>query len=151
VSPLASASYVVTRWVNILYNSLQSVLLIAMIFVVLRLVLRRGWLAALVGVVVLMALSDNGQALTGTWFDFAQIGLIFVVVTFGLFRFGLLPLTVAAFADNVATGIPLTLNLSAWWATPSLLTLALLIGLAAFGFYAARAGQPLFGNLELRT
>ena len=148
VAPLASASYVVSRWVNILYSSLQSVLLVTMIFVVLRLVLRRGWLAALVGVVILMALSDNGQAFTGTWFDFVLIGLIFVVVTFGLFRFGLLAITVAAFVDNVATGMPLTLHLSAWWATPAMLTLALLIGLAAFGFYAARAGQPLFGTLE---
>jgi len=26
------------------------------------------------------------------------------------------------------------------------LSLALLIGLAAFGFYASRAGQPLFGK-----
>jgi hypothetical protein len=28
-----------------------------------------------------------------------------------------------------------------------MLTLVLLTGLAAFGFYGARAGQPLFGNL----
>jgi serine/threonine-protein kinase len=151
VPALASAAYVVSRSVNMLYNSLQTVLLVTMIFVVLRLVLRRGWLAALTGVVILMGLSDNGQAFTGTWFDFATIGLIFILVTFGLFRFGLLAMTVAAFSDNVATGVPLTLHLSAWWATPSLLTLALLIGLAAFGFYAARAGQPLFGNLELGT
>jgi len=27
----------------------------------------------------------------------------------------------------------------------------LVIALACFGFYAARAGQPVFGNLELRT
>ena len=29
--------------------------------------------------------------------------------------------------------------------------LTLVVGLAAFGFYASRAGQPLFGNLELKT
>jgi hypothetical protein len=147
VMPLAAASFVVPRWVNILYSSLQSVLLVVMIFVVLRLVLRRGWLAAVVGVIILTILSDNGQAYTGTWFDFVSITLVFVIVTFGLFRFGLLAMTVASFADNVATGLPLTLRLSAWWATPSMFTLALLIGLAAFGFYAARAGQPVFGNM----
>ena len=148
--PLASASFVVVRWISVLYSSLQSVLLVAMIFIVLRLLLRRGWLAALVGVVVLSVLSDNGQAFTGTWFDFVLIPLIFVILTFGLFRFGLLAMTVAAFADNVATGLPLTLQLSAWWATPSMLSLALLIGLAAFGFYAARSELGA-QNLELRT
>src|SRR5207244_13253182 len=122
-----------------LYNSLQSVLLVTMVFVVLRLQLRRGWLAALVGIIILTTLSDNGQAYTGTWFDFGSITFVFVIVTVGLFRFGLLAMTVASFADSVATGLPLTLNFSAWWATPSILTLTLLIGLAAFGFYAARA------------
>jgi hypothetical protein len=96
-----------------------------------------------------MTLSDNGQAFTGTWVDMVTIPLIFIVVTFGLFRFGLLAMTVAAFAENVATAVPLTLNLSAWWATPSMLTLALLIGLAGFGFYASRTGQPLFGKFEV--
>jgi len=150
VAPLASVSYVVARWVNVLYNALQSVLFVVMIFVILRLVLRRGWLAALVGVVILTVLSDNGQAYTGTWFDFVFITLIFVVLTFGLFRFGLLAMTIAAVADNVATGVPLTLQLSAWWATPSMFSLALLIGLAAFGFYAARS-ELRTQNLELRT
>ena len=151
VGPLASTAFVVTRWVSALYTSLQTVLLVAMIFVVLRLVLRRGWLAALVGVVILTVLSDNGAAFFGTWFDLVLIPLTFVVVTFGMFRFGLLVMTVAAFANKVATGLPLTLNLSAWWATPSMLSLALLIGLALFAFYAARAGKPLFGNLEVRS
>jgi hypothetical protein len=148
---IASAPAVVTRWVGTLYTSMQTVLLIAMIFVVLRLLLKRGWLAALAGVLVLMVLSDNGQAFTGSWVDTVTIALTFILVTFGLFRFGLLAITIAAFAENVATGVPLTLNLSAWWATPALFSLALLIGLAAFGFYASRAGQPLFGNLESRT
>jgi membrane-bound metal-dependent hydrolase YbcI (DUF457 family) len=35
---------------------------------------------------------------------------------------------------------------SHWTATASNLTMALVIGLACFGFYAARAGQPLFGD-----
>ena len=54
-------------------------------------------------------------------------------------------LAVAIFADNLATNVPLTLHTSAWWAASSNLTIALLIAIAAFGFYAARAGQPLWG------
>jgi len=149
VAPLASAALVVSRWINSLYNSLQDVLLIATIFIVLRIVLRRGWLAALAGVVVLTLLMDNGVALAGTWFDLVMMALISALLTFGMFRFGLLVMAVASFGDGVATTLPLTLNLSAWWATPSALSLALLLGLAAFGFYASRTGQPLFGKLEV--
>jgi hypothetical protein len=122
-------------------------LFVATIFIVLRMILRRGWLAALAGVVVLTLLTDNGAAVSGTWFDTVSYSLISALLTFGLFRFGLLALLVAAFADGVATNMPLTLQLSAWWATPSILSLGLLIGLAWFGFYASRTGQPLFGKI----
>jgi len=65
-------------------------------------------------------------------------------------RFGLLAVAVALFADDMVTGAPLTLHTSAWFATPSTLTLACLVALSLFGFYASRAGQPLFGRgLEL--
>ena len=40
--------------------------------------------------------------------------------------------------------IPLTLSLSHWTATTSNLALATALALTFFGFYAARAGQPLF-------
>src|SRR6185295_15002173 len=149
LSAIASPALVVARWFNSVNNTLQSVLLVALIFIVLRLVLRRGWLAALAGVVVLTSITDGGIALSGTWFDTISYGLICALITFGLFRFGLLAMSVASFADGVATNIPMTLHLSAWWATPSMLSLALLIGLAAFGFYASRTGQPLFGKLEV--
>ena len=32
---------------------------------------------------------------------------------------------------------------------PGNLSIALVVALACFGFYAARAGQPLFGKLEV--
>jgi len=40
---------------------------------------------------------------------------------------------------------------SQWSATPSNWTIAAIIALALFGFYASRAGQPLFGDFELKT
>jgi len=36
-----------------------------------------------------------------------------------------------------------------WAAMPGNLSIAFVVALAAFGFYAARAGQPLFGKLEV--
>jgi hypothetical protein len=43
--------------------------------------------------------------------------------------------------------MPLTLDVSDWSAAASNWTLALLVGLTLFGFYASRAGQPLFGSI----
>jgi len=140
---LASTALVVTRWIAMLQNSMQSALVFTSILIVSRLVFRRGWAAAIVGVVALTVLTDGGAAITGTWVDFAGYLLVVAAATFVLVRFGLLALVVGSFADNMATNMPMTLHLSAWWATPAGLALALLVGLAAFGFYAARGGQPI--------
>jgi hypothetical protein len=43
-------------------------------------------------------------------------------------------------------GAPLTFDLSAWYATRSVVTLLLLFGLAAWGFHLALAGKPMFGT-----
>jgi protein kinase-like protein len=148
VASLAAPSMVVSRWVATVYGALQGALLIAFIFVVLRLVLRRGWLAAIGGTIAMMALVENGVALTGTWFDTALYTAIAGIITLAVYRFGLLVMAVMYFTDNMATTVPLTLHASAWWATSSNLTIALLIGLACFGYDAARAGQPLLGKIE---
>ena len=66
-------------------------------------------------------------------------------------RYGLLVTVVAIGIINVIGNMPLTLSLSHWTATTSNLVIATVIGIAAFGFYASRAGQPLFGNSELKT
>jgi len=148
---LASTSLIVTRWISMLYNTMQSTLIFTAILIVMRLLFKRGWLALAASLIVLTVLTDGGAALTGTLLDFVAYVTVIGVSTFVLFRFGMLALAVGSFADTVATNMPMTLQLSLWWATPAALSLALLLGLAAFGFYAARTGQPLFGNLEATT
>jgi hypothetical protein len=145
VAPLASDVVVLTQWITRVYGALQTALYVAMIFTVLRLLLRRAWMAIVAGILVLLALTDGGRAFTGTWFDTAVQTCTIALAAYATFRHGLLVLAIMVFTDSVATNLPLTLHGSAWWAATSNLTIALFIGLAAFGFYAARAGQPLFG------
>jgi hypothetical protein len=45
--------------------------------------------------------------------------------------------------------IPLTMSLSHWTATTSNLAIAVVLAITLFGFYASRAGQPLFGKFEV--
>jgi hypothetical protein len=62
-------------------------------------------------------------------------------------RFGLLSLVVAWFTWGLLGAVPMTLEFTHWRATASNWVLAMLIAMALFGFYASRAGQPLFGSI----
>ena len=73
---------------------------------------------------------------------------IITAFLFVIVRFGLLTIVVALAVGNFAGAVPLTPNLSHWSATTSNITVAIVVGIACFGYYAARAGEPLFGKLE---
>jgi len=62
-------------------------------------------------------------------------------------RYGLVAAAALLFVDNVVADMPLTTDLSLWWSSPTLLTLALVFGLLGFAYYAARGGEPLFGQV----
>jgi hypothetical protein len=145
VNTLAGPGHIVERWVAWGNDALLSVLFITLTYVVLRLLLPRSWMALPAGTVLITAISNGGTAVSGGWletvFVVSQTALIFG----GIFRFGLLAVAVALFAGDMATAAPLTLHASAWGAMPSTVTLGALAALALFGFYASRAGQPLFG------
>ena len=73
------------------------------------------------------------------------------LATFAMFRYGLLVTAVMLVVDNIPSAVPIAPSAASWVAMPGNLSMALVITLACFGFYAARAGQPLFGKLELKT
>src|SRR5438132_1218534 len=58
-------------------------------------------------------------------------------------RFGFLCYAVGYFFFLVLTGAPLTTDLSVWYAGTNLVCVAVLLGLAAYGFVLSLAGRPL--------
>ena len=64
-----------------------------------------------------------------------------------MIRFGLLAAATARIVLGLCEAMPFTLQVSHWSATPSNWTIAAIVAPALFGFYASRAGQPLFGDL----
>jgi hypothetical protein len=142
LTPLMGPQLLLARWVVAFSFALQISLMVAMVFVVLRLLLKRSWVALAGGIVVLLV-TNSGSALSGSWIDVTSATLSIALSSFAVYRFGLLVVTVALFVVNVMQNVPLTLNAGVWWATPSNLTLTLFVALACFGYYAARAGQPL--------
>jgi hypothetical protein len=134
-----------------LLNGLFVAVFIVLGYVMLRLMLRRTILAT-AATVILLGIVQAPQVVqsSGPWWITAAFQLVIVAgVTVLVVRYGLLVTVVAIGIINVIGNMPLTLSLSHWTATTSNLVIATVIGIAAFGFYASRAGQPLFGKLEV--
>src|SRR4029078_3418283 len=83
------------------------------------------------------------------WFHGIIQLLTISVITFSIFRFGLLVTAVMMIVDNIPSAVPIVTHGPAWAALPGNLSMAVVIALACFGLYAARAGQPLLGKLQV--
>jgi hypothetical protein len=138
---------VAAQWLDVVTGAVTSALAIALIFLVLRLVLKRPRAALVVGFVVLVLILNGGSVISGDWFDRFNNVSFTLLLTFVLHRFGLLATATTLFVDNIVTAVPMTTDLSAWWSGPMIASLLMLIGVACFAYYAARAGQPLFGQV----
>jgi len=95
------------------------------------------------------AVAGNVQFGQDLWLYAIGQVLTIGLITFGIFRFGLLVTAVMLLVDNIPTAVPFLPRAAPWAALPGNLSMALVVAAACFGFYAARAGQPLFGKLEV--
>ncbi|MGA2736934.1 MAG: serine/threonine-protein kinase [Bryobacteraceae bacterium] len=115
---------------------------------VLRVVLRRDWLAAGAFVSIYMVLNAIGTPASpalGALFAGIETGLL----VFAMLRFGLVTLIASSFVYELLLLFPITADFSAWYAGASLLALLSVAAMAAFAFHASLGGRPLFGNAEL--
>ena len=116
-------------------------------YVLLRLALRRTAFAV-AGALVLIGIVQAQDVLNSAapiWMAAIFFGAVTVIMVTVVVRYGLLVTAVAGAVGNVLESVPLTPSLSHWTATTSNLTIAVVLAITFFGFYAARAGQPLFG------
>lgn len=138
---------VLAQWLDVVIGAVSSALAIALIFLVLRLLFKRPRAALVVGFLVLLLILNGGSVISGNWFDrFNNLGFT-LLLTLVLHRFGLLATATTLFVDNIVTAVPTTTNLSAWWSGPMIASLLMMLAVAGFAYFAARAGQPLFGQL----
>ena len=113
----------------------------------LKIVVRRTWLVLLLGLIVMMPIAMNGS------FAGEHLALELTIVVPGiammfgvLLRFGLLSLIVTFYTFMAMEAIPLTTDLSRPYASSSVLLLLAITAVAAYGFYASRGDEPLFGR-----
>jgi ABC-type nickel/cobalt efflux system permease component RcnA len=81
--------------------------------------------------------------------DLAQAALIGIACVVFLRRFGLLALAVGLSVNYVVRSTPWTLDLAKWFAWRPILSVALIIGLALWGFRNVLGRQSAFPKLQL--
>ncbi|HEY7191740.1 MAG TPA: protein kinase [Vicinamibacterales bacterium] len=145
LAALSGLGPMLSVWNDQILNAVVIALLDVLIVVVLRLALKRNWLVMPLSVVLLStSLSNLGGA--------GPVALLFpllggVLVTLVTVRYGLLSLMIARVVWNLIYIVPMMPVMSHWSAAAGNWTIALLMVLTLWAFYASRAGQPLFGSL----
>ena len=108
----------------------------------LKIVLRKDWLAAIVFVAIFVGIKSLQS--THLAIDVPVITVIYGVAALLIFRFGLVPLAVAAFTVDMLGNVPFTLDSSQWYMPSTTLTLVSVLAIAGWGFYHSLGGQPLW-------
>jgi serine/threonine-protein kinase len=138
----------VARVLVALAQSLQNGALGVLGLVLLRMVLKRTWLAFVFGSLMFGFMAAQGQFESDfPLLDYTFGVLLCVVLLVVALRFGMFATMVAFFAHFVTTGIAVTSDPGRVNFQNGVTALVMLAAIAAVGFYFARAGEPLFGNV----
>jgi serine/threonine protein kinase len=139
---LMGGRHALGAWLLHIPGAIQATLLFFFLLFVLRVLLRKEWLAAVAFVALWATLKTLGSDYP--WIEGPAWTLLYGVGMLVVFRFGFVALFVGIFATNMLLNVPLTLDFSAWYATSSLLPLLGLAALAVWGFYNSLGGQKLW-------
>ncbi len=118
----------------------------ALLFFLLRAVLRKEWLAAVAFALILAVPFEGGGIGGPIAFAFGLVQAAALILVF--LRFGLLVFVFAVYFSHFLE-FPLTTDSSAWYAGTSLFLLLVLAALAVYGFRIALAGRPMLPAMRL--
>jgi predicted Ser/Thr protein kinase len=143
----ASAGWIARRLSNAVAGGPQ----LFLVLFVLRLVLRRQWLAAL-AFVLIFAASDLANDDSSVTIASAVIRLlIYGILVLIMLRLGFFALMVTMFVVNTVIALYLTTDFGAWYGQSSLMVVVLFCAFAYWGFHLSLAGRPLFAETSART
>jgi serine/threonine-protein kinase len=119
--------------------AVRSALFFFYLLFLLRVWLRNKWAAALAFVLLFAVLDalDSPRPL----FEGGATLMYFLMLAAAVLRWGLTTLTVSLLVANLLLTFPATSNLSAWYATATILVLAVPLAFATRGFYTSTRGR----------
>jgi serine/threonine-protein kinase len=115
------------------------------VFMGLKVVLKRDWLATIVFVAIFTAagaLSSTNSLYIAL--NAATMTVVYLIAALIVYRFGLVPLACAIFTVDLLANVPFTGNFSAWYFSMTMFALLSVVALAAWGFYHSLGGEPLW-------
>ncbi len=135
-----AASEIPTYAVNAVVNCLG----IALYVFVIRVLIKRQWIAEAVAVLVIAPFLASGENL---WLDIPGAVILIAATVLSCSRRGILTLIAFNFTLQVLTYMPVTPDPSVWYFNRTVLALAACAIPAVYAFRAALAGKPAFGTI----
>ena len=117
-----------------------------LLFFLLRVILRKEWLAA-IAFVLFFVLMRGSLSATYPQVEVPTIVIVYGVIVFMLVRCGLLAMVTTIFICDLAPNLAFTTNLSAWYGTGSLVLVILTAGLAIYAFRKSLGGRRIAAAL----
>src|SRR5271157_3034058 len=142
LNALLGARHEIAEMLNAFPDAVQTSMIFFLMLFLLRVLLRKQWIAAAVFVAITSTVPAIGSA--SPWADTFENALIFGVLALVLLRFGLLAAIVAYASFDLLSACPPTLDLSAWYIGLVFIPLAAVALIAIYGFRTSLAGRPLF-------
>jgi tRNA A-37 threonylcarbamoyl transferase component Bud32 len=128
------------------FNAVLNALFAVFGMVLLKIILRTEWAAVIVAIVLFTFTSTRSMTSVGPFaIDLLTVVLFLSIIVLTIQRLGLLAAVVQSL---VFFSLPstVTLDTSRWFFADALLPIVVTAGLAWYGFYASRGGEPLFGR-----
>jgi serine/threonine-protein kinase len=115
----------------------------------LRRLVKKDWLAALLASVLITFSNSDAFNATNWKVKFAVYLFVFAALLWVLLRYGLVTIIAAAFFIDTIDQIGLGGDWKAWYAPAGLATVALLLGIAIYGFWRSLGGHGLFDEARI--
>ena len=109
---------------------------------VLKVAMRRDWLACIAFVAIFALPKGLGSSYVAV--ELPAWILIYAIAVLIVYRFGLVPLVCAIFTVDMMSNLPINSDLSAWYMPTTGLAVLSVVALAGWGFYHSLGGEPLW-------
>jgi hypothetical protein len=147
---LLGTRYAVAGALETLLRAFNIALDCTCIVVLLRIVVKRTWLVLFLSLLVILPIALAGQPINEQPVIEVSVALLGIAIVLTmLLRFGLLSLVVTFYTFLTMEVFPLTTDWSRPYAGASAVLLLAIAAVSAYGFYASRGDEPLFGRALL--
>jgi predicted Ser/Thr protein kinase len=138
---LLGTRWALGTWLAHLMYSIQSTLVFFFVLFLLRVLLRRGWLAGVAFTAIFATTKLLGaQHLT---IQVPAMITIYAIAAFAVLRFGLVALAAGILTIDLLLNAPMTVNTSNWYAASTVFIFLSILVLASWAFYVSLGGQRL--------